>query len=151
MIPLNREEGETSFDLPGEFQNADIVVELEAEGSRKSHARYANTLEVQTIENHGRLRVTAEKSPVSKAYVKVYARSNDAVRFSKDGSVVKAGKGLSSNGAVRFYKDGYTDLRGCFDYVSLSTDDLESVERFSILVMSPEHGSVKREAAPPKR
>ncbi|MDG1897698.1 MAG: hypothetical protein P8J37_22595 [Fuerstiella sp.] len=29
------------------------------------------------------------------------------------------------NGSTQFYKDGHTDLRGRFDYASLSTNDLD--------------------------
>ena len=64
-------------------------------------------------------------------YVKVYARMKD--------------------GNVRFYKDGYTDLRGCFDYSSLSTNELDFVDRFSILVLSDEYGALVRETNPPKQ
>ena len=56
-----------------------------------------------------------------------------------------------NGGEVRFYKDGYTDLRGWFDYVSLSTDELDATEKFAILVASDEYGADIREAAPPKR
>jgi hypothetical protein len=49
-----------------------------------------------------------------------------------------------------FYKDGYTDLRGRFDYASLSTDDLAQTARFAILVIHSEHGAVVKEAPPPK-
>ena len=52
---------------------------------------------------------------------------------------------------MEFYKDGYTDLRGCFDYVSLSTPDLDQVAKFSLLVMSEEHGALIRELHPPSR
>ena len=55
------------------------------------------------------------------------------------------------NGSIRFYKDGYTDLRGRFDYASLSTNDLDQVERFALLVMSNDQGAVVREVAPPAR
>ena len=55
------------------------------------------------------------------------------------------------DGSVRFYKDGYTDLRGRFDYTSLNTNELDAVERFSLLILSDEHGAVVREASPPKR
>ena len=55
------------------------------------------------------------------------------------------------DGSVKFYKDGYTDLRGRFDYASLSTNDLDFVDRFSILVMDDEQGALIREVAPPKR
>ena len=64
------------------------------------------------------------------AYVKVYARSA---------------------GRVAFYKDGYTDLAGRFDYATLSTDDLDRVERFAILVVADDAGATVTEAAPPPR
>ena len=64
-------------------------------------------------------------------YVKVYAQMQD--------------------GSVKFYKDGYTDLRGRFDFGSLNTNELDFVRKFSLLVMSDEHGAVVREAEPPKR
>jgi hypothetical protein len=54
-------------------------------------------------------------------------------------------------GAVAFYKDGYTDLRGWFDYASLSTTGLEHVERFAIVVCSDRPGAEILEAAPPVR
>jgi len=69
--------------------------------------------------------------PVSRAYVKVYAQLAD--------------------GQVKFYKDGYTDLRGRFDYASLSTDELGGVRKFAILILSEEHGALVREATPPKQ
>ena len=68
---------------------------------------------------------------MAKAYVKVYAQSN--------------------SGVSKFYKDGYTDLRGRFDYASLSTNELDVVKLFSILVLSDEYGALVREAAPPKQ
>jgi hypothetical protein len=55
------------------------------------------------------------------------------------------------DGQVRFYKDGYTDLRGRFDYTSLNTNELDFVGKFSLLVLSDEHGAVVKEASPPKR
>jgi hypothetical protein len=72
-----------------------------------------------------------EYAPLSRAYVKTYARFND--------------------GSVRFYKDGYTDLAGRFDYATLSTDELDRVERFAILVIHETRGAVIREAAVPQR
>jgi len=66
-----------------------------------------------------------------KVYVKAYARLAD--------------------GTVKFYKDGYTDLRGRFDYASVSTPEKTPVERFAVLVLSDEHGALIREAAPPQR
>jgi hypothetical protein len=55
------------------------------------------------------------------------------------------------DGATKFFKDGYTDLRGRFDYSSLSTNELEFVNRFSLLVLDDTRGGLVREAKVPKR
>ena len=88
---------------------------------------------IQLVESYGQVRVADEVSgkPIPKVYVKAYAQLN--------------------NGQVRFYKDGYTDLRGRFDYSSLSTNDLDNVKKFSLLISSEENGATVREAKPPKR
>lgn len=121
------------FELPAEYQSANVTVELVAHGIRKAQANYAHELGVQMIEQYGQVRISRQgtRDGVAKAYVKVYARMQ--------------------GGAVEFYKDGYTDLRGAFDYATLSTDELDRVERFAILVMTESSGAVIREAAPPKR
>ena len=46
---------------------------------------------------------------------------------------------------MKFYKDGYTDLRGKFDYASVSTNELDNVKKFSLLVMSEDKGALIRE------
>jgi hypothetical protein len=124
---------EFEFEVPKEFQNLNVMVEIVAAGARKSQAYYANALNVQMIENYGQVKVTSPKdgTPMTKVYVKVYSKMQD--------------------GAVRFYKDGYTDLRGRFDYASLSTNEIDGVSRFAVLVMSDSEGAIIREAAPPKR
>ena len=121
------------FPLPEELKRGNVLIEIEGAGQTASEAHYANSLLVQAIEHYGQLRVTdaANGKPLPKAYVKAYARMRD--------------------GGVRFYKDGYTDLRGRFDYSSLSTNELEQVDRFAILVLSEGHGALVREAAPPRR
>ena len=45
------------------------------------------------------------------------------------------------SGKANFYKDGYTDLRGRFDYTSVTSFDLSNFEKFSIFVMSDEYGN----------
>ena len=119
--------------LPEQFHSKNVLIELNAAGIRKAKAYYSNSLALQVIENYGQVRVTHAQTgkPLPKVYVKVYARMKD--------------------GRVRFYKDGYTDLRGRFDYASLSTNELDFVARFSLLVLSDAHGALVREAAPPKR
>ena len=133
VVKLNPKRRRHTFALPERFHNANVLVEIQAAGQKKSTAYFANTLAVQVIENYAQIRVTDEKTgkPLSKVYVKVYARTHD--------------------GQVKFYKDGYTDLRGRFDYGSLSTNEIDNVSRFAILVMSEDHGAVVKEASPPKR
>jgi hypothetical protein len=133
VVELRASQPTTTLELPLEYRSANTIIEIVGAGIRRSQANYAHDLAVQVIEPYGQLRVRVRASgqPLSRAYVKVYARKHD--------------------GAVSFYKDGYTDVRGAFDYASLSTDELDSVERFAMLVMTGEHGALIREAAPPQR
>ena len=119
--------------LPEQFHNRNVLVEIIGGGQTKSQAYYSNSMAVQVIENYGQVRVTGadDGKPLPKVYVKVYARLKD--------------------GRINFYKDGYTDLRGRFDYTSLNTNELDFTARFSLLVLSEEHGAVVKEAEPPKR
>jgi hypothetical protein len=123
----------TKVPLPAALHNKNVLVEITGGGQTKTQAYYSHSLALQVIENYGQLRVTHVQTtkPIAKAYVKVYAQMQD--------------------GTVRFYKDGYTDLRGRFDYSSLNTNELEIVQKFSLLVMSDDNGAVVREANPPKR
>lgn len=132
IIDLNPGDTVHTFDLPDSFKADNIMVEVIGQGIRKSRVHYANSLNTLVIENYGQVRVLheQEKKPIPGVYVKVYARFQD--------------------GRVRFYKDGYTDPRGRFDYASLSTDELDHVERFSILVLSDKNGAGVYEAPPPK-
>ena len=127
--------GETTFThpIPAQFEGSNVMIEAVAGGIRESRAYYANNLAVQVIHNYGHIRVTHEDTgkALPKTYVKVYCRLG--------------------NGQHRFFKDGYTDLRGRFDYVSLSTNELDDVREFSILVMNEDHGAVIKEAKPPKQ
>ena len=104
-----------------------------AAGVRRSIAHYAHDLAVEVAHGYGQVRVTraSTAAPLPATYVKVYARHR--------------------GGAVQFYKDGYTDLRGRFDYATLSTDELDHVERFAILVASDQAGATVTEAEPPPR
>ena len=89
-----------------------MLVEIVGAGQTQSQAYYSNALKVKVVENYGQLWVTHDKdcAPLPKVYVKVYARMK--------------------NGEVKYYKDGYTDLRGCFDYTSLNTNELDFVDKF---------------------
>ena len=132
-VELVGEDGQTRVALPAEFQNDNVLVEVVGGGQSKARAHFANQLEVTVAGAYGRLQVRHAGSdrPLPKTYIKVYARLSD--------------------GAVKFYKDGYTDLRGKFDYASLSAEepDIDQVDRFAILAMHEGFGAVVEEVAPP--
>lgn len=132
QVKLGRD-GTEKLRVPSNLKGQNLMVEVTAAGISRMQAYYPNELKVDVVENYGQLRVADKKSgkALSKVYVKVYARTGD--------------------GSVRFFKDGYTDLRGRFDYTSLNTNEIDSVGRFAILIMSDTHGALVREAAPPKQ
>ncbi|MCA9676045.1 MAG: hypothetical protein KC464_13485, partial [Myxococcales bacterium] len=125
--------GRTTVPLPAALRGANLVVEAVAPGLRRAVAHYAHDLAVQLSHQYGQLRVVRASSQAAlpATYVKVYGRQR--------------------GGAVTFFKDGYTDVRGRFDYATLSTDDLDRVERFAILVVADDAGATVLEAAPPPR
>ncbi|MCK6511415.1 hypothetical protein L6R29_15770 [Myxococcota bacterium] len=130
---VNTAQRALDLELPAQFQNSNVMIEVSAHGLHRNVVSYANALDVQIFEQQGHLQVLHEKTQrgMSRVYVKVYARLN--------------------GGSVQFYKDGYTDLRGRFDYASLSTDTLDRVERFSVLILSEKEGAVVREISPPRQ
>jgi len=132
-VELPADKKNHTFELPAELHNRNVLVEITAAGQTKQQAYYSNSLNLQVIESYGQARVTDadQGKPIPKTYVKVYAQLND--------------------GTTRFYKDGYTDLRGRFDYASLNTNEIDRVRKFSLLILSDEHGAVVREADPPQR
>lgn len=131
-VTLSPDKNTTVFPLPALWQNANVMIEVTAAGMTQSVASYANQLNVSISENYGQLTVrhAGDQRPLPRTYVKVFAEID---------------------GRPAFYKDGYTDLRGKFDYTSLSTDDLDKTTRFSILILNPEHGATVREVKPPAR
>jgi hypothetical protein len=122
---------ELALELPAELRSANVLVEVRAGGLVRRKPCLQGSLRVQWLQNYGQLAVTqaASAKPLPKVYVKVYARD--------------------SNGIVRFHKDGYTDLRGRFDYASLSGSEAVGAARFAILVASDTDGAVIGEIDPP--
>ena len=125
--------GESVAVVRNGVEGAEPLIESTGGGQTKTQAYYSHSLAVQLVENFGQLKVAHAETgkTIPKAYVKVYAQL--------------------PNGQVRFYKDGYTDLRGRFDYASLNTNEIEQVQKFSILVLTEDAGALVREAMPPKR
>ena len=118
---------------PAHLRGKNVVVEAVGAGIRKAKVHYANDLATNLSHQYGQLRVqrASDRGALPATYVKVYARKR--------------------GGQVAFYKDGYTDLRGWFDYATLSTTELDAVERFAILVCSDHAGAAILEAGPPAR
>lgn len=132
-LELPRDHKALTLNVPGDLQNENLMIEAVTGGVRSTAAYTANRMDAQMIENYGQVQVAEEGSGkrLAKVYVKVYARL--------------------AGGSVVFYKDGYTDLRGRFDYASLTTKESGNIERFAILMISDTHGAVIREVAPPKK
>ncbi len=123
--------GKAQVDLPAAYAGKAMVVEVAAGGLRRTLTHQPHTFETRVMETQGQLQVVgADGKPVSKAYVKVYAKRG---------------------GQVAFHKDGMTDLRGRFDYASLNTG-LDGVESFAVLVVAPgEQGASVKVVKPPQR
>ena len=123
----------TRWPLPTALRRHSLVIEAVAAGARATTTHFAHELAIAVTVPYGRLTVRHGATGAARvaAYVKCYARLR--------------------GGAVQFYKDGYTDLAGCFDYATLSTDTLDRVERFALLVVDDHAGATVLEAAPPQR
>jgi len=127
------ERGPTRVGLPPELRRQSVVIELVAGPVRHATTHFAHELAVAVTASYGQLQVRHATTGVPRvaAYVKCYARQ--------------------PSGTVQFFKDGYTDLCGRFDYATLSTDELDRVERFALLVVDDQAGATVVEAAPPTR
>jgi hypothetical protein len=132
-IKLPGDQLKLAVKLPEDLVKRNLLVEATAAGKTRVLPYYASAMEVKLTENYGQVLVRDAGSgkPLPRAYVKTYARLAD--------------------GTVKFHRDGYTDLRGRFDYASVSTPEHSPIARFAILVLSDEHGAQIREAEPPPR
>ncbi|QEL15260.1 transcription antitermination NusB family protein [Limnoglobus roseus] len=133
VVKLPAAAGKTGVPIDPAFLKKNVLVEVVAAGKTRSAAYYANAMDVTTTESYGQVRVAdaAGAKPLSKVYVKVYAKLAD--------------------GTVKFHKDGYTDLRGRFDYASVSTPERQPVTRFAVLILSDDQGATIREVNPPQQ
>jgi hypothetical protein len=122
-----------TIDLPENLRNKNIGIEVVGSGLTRRMDHHVNSMIVNLSPNTGRLQVLSKEGmqPLEGSYVKVYAKMND--------------------GSAIFFKDGYTDLRGQFDYASVSTDDLKRTVKLSILVLHDKHGASSHETDPPKQ
>jgi hypothetical protein len=133
LVKLPVGQSKLTIGLPKDLVSRNVLVEITGAGKTWSRPYYTNAMDVRLLENYGQVRVaeSAAGKPLPKVYVKVYARLAD--------------------GTVKFHKDGYTDLRGRFDYATVSTVEHQPINKFAVLVLSDERGAQIKEAAPPQQ
>ena len=127
------------LNLPDMCKGENFMVEASSDtGQRRTATHCSNALHGVVDSTTGFVRVEDHEGTkaLSAVYVKVYWRAKGTTR-------------TSSNS--KFYKDGYTDVLGRFDFASLSTDELDKVEEFAILVAAPEYGAEVFFSGPPSR
>lgn len=129
-VVLDKKQKTQALDIVSDLQNQNLVIEVTGEGKQAFLTYFSTSLQVSVNENFGELKVTdANSDPLSKVYVKAFSKEK--------------------GGAIKFFKDGYTDIRGKFEYAQINSKKLTAVEKFAILVMSDDHGSLTREAKVP--
>ncbi len=115
------EDGEKKVSLPRELRKTNLVlVASGADGRAEERLEITpGSVDVQLVREYRQIRARDAKArPVPGAYVKVYAR-------------------CGGTGETKFHKDGYTDLRGAFDYASVSTDSDSRPSEYAIFVDAP--------------
>ncbi len=132
-LALDPAGGRLEIALPVGLEHGSLWIEARGDGLVRHLVRQGTGLAVRIFESDGELTVrrALDGTPVAAAYVKVYSKDDQ--------------------GHVRFHKDGYTDLRGRFDYMSVSGSEASRPKRLALLVLTPEEGAVIREVAPPAR
>merc|ERR1719323_2885345 len=127
-LQLDSKDDKVVVPLPDEYRDQDTIIQILTKTLEVVELYNDNDLDVQLAEDEGELRVISTKSgkPVEGAYCKVYAQSR-------------------ITGKHEFFKDGYTDLRGRFDFRTLSTDQLRQAERLAILIKTDKEGSTIKE------
>eukprot|EP01083_Nonionella_stella_P317539 1156843_1 len=138
-IDLSNNARQTVIDIPRVLlnQNTFIVVDSgddvgAVNAVSCSDTFYDHQLIIQLKETYGQIKVVckANHKPIKKAYIKVFAKM--------------------SNDKNEFYKDGYTDIRGGFDYLSVSSGQLQKAQKFAILIVTKEYGCAVKYANKPK-
>lgn len=119
-------------EIPESLRKFNLYVQVTAGSYSKTLSYFPTNLGVRIQENYGIVKIhdSVTGRPLPKVYVKCFTREH--------------------NGSVKFYKDGYTDIRGSFDYARLNVDKLDSIDKFSILVVGDqEQGLVVKQCGKP--
>eukprot|EP00730_Choanoeca_flexa_P005743 TRINITY_DN12010_c0_g2_i3.p1 TRINITY_DN12010_c0_g2~~TRINITY_DN12010_c0_g2_i3.p1 ORF type:complete len:1507 (+),score=445.65 TRINITY_DN12010_c0_g2_i3:292-4521(+) len=110
--------------LPRKLANRNLLIQVTLQGMTELVSYMPASIKCTYRETQGIVQVTsAEDKRLPRVYVKVYAK-------------------IKGQTKAQFHKDGYTDIRGCFDYVSVSSS-LNKVEELAVLVISKGGASVK--------
>ena len=121
--------GKMEIELPEDLRRKNLFVEVEFAGNKKRQIVYSAEFRYLLFESQGIVKVLDRSGkPKAGIYVKAYAQ--------------RAGK-------LEFYKDGFTDIRGKFDYVSVANSNLQSLQKFSILIIDRQLGELIVNASPP--
>ncbi|CAD8097055.1 unnamed protein product [Paramecium primaurelia] len=116
--------------IPKEISKENLFVTIKGQQKQVTCKYQPTSLFVQTMVDSGQIRVFNQQGQyLSKVYVKVYAKDK--------------------NDKETFHKDGYTDLRGRFDYASLSQSNHKNIVKFSMLIYHEELGSIIQQVLPP--
>ncbi len=129
QVQFKTDNGTQEFLIDRQLQSKTLLIEVVTGVERVTALYYGAGLTTYVSKAFGQLQAmqTGDQTPVAQAYVKVYAKYPD--------------------GTVRFYKDGYTDLRGRFDYASISAGEARGAVSFAILVVSDQYGASMEEVS----
>lgn len=122
-VELAKGTAETTVELAEGLRKGNVLVSADS-GSRKLlKVLDSRSIELRHLPQDRIVQVldSADRRPLAKAYVKVYAEMR--------------------SGEEVFHKDGYTDLRGKFDYLSHTGIDPSTIKRVAVLVSHPERGA----------
>ena len=130
-VENEKKENKYLLKIPEELKNKNFFIEVSSGKKKENEIYNSSLLQYSVLESIGEIKVKdPEGNSLPKVYVKCFCETN--------------------SGAIKFYKDGFTDLRGKFDYVSLNTDLVNEVKKFSILMVSEKYGSIIATCNPPK-
>ena len=130
-VEKSNKENTLNISIPESLKNKNVYIEVSGNKKKEYETYYSSLLKYSIIESIGEIKILSpELKPLPKVYIKCFCEDK--------------------NGNIKFYKDGFTDLRGKFNYVTLNSDLINQVQKFSILIMSKEFGSLIKKCNPPK-
>merc|ERR1711964_112296 len=115
--------GTSDLLIPKQLRESQLIVEVKYGANRAAFDRscvkpiYHQLMTIQISTEAGECRALESETgrPIAGGYAKVYAR-------------LKTGETI-------FYKDGYTDMRGRFNYRTLTSSSKGLVEKFALMIL----------------